>query len=495
MVSSSTLPPSLRLPRTRWPVADRIEAARLERAATAGVRDDATPETFRAFVERVNPRFEFYPHCVTLIDALQRVADGEIERLMVFEPPRHGKSELVSRLFPAYYLHRYPGRFFGLCSYAAELAYTFSRNARDNFRHAGGALKDDAAAVKQWETGKGGGLWAAGVGGPITGKGFHLGSIDDPLKNAEDAQSETIRRKQWDWYQSTFLTREEPGAAQILTLTRWHEDDLAGRVIEQARQTGEVWHVLVLEAVKTAEPPDLPAHFVVLGDDARAEGEALCPARYDEAKLARIRQRIGPYYWGALYQQKPTPKEGTTFKVEKLRYVDADEVPPLTAVCRGWDLGATEGGGDHTAGVKVGRGADGLFYVLDVVRGQWESAGRNRKKRETAEQDGKAVTVHLPQDPGQAGKDQAKMLTQLLAGFPVKVEPVTGSKEVRAEPLAAQVNAGSPDEPGNVRLVRGHWNAAFVEELRAFPHGPDDDQVDAAADAFDEVAEAAWLFT
>lgn len=444
------------------------------------------PESFRAFIARVNPRFQFYPHCETLIGALQDVADGKIERLMVFEPPRHGKSELVSRLFPAYYLHRYPERFFGLCSYAAELAYTFSRNARDNYRSAGHDLKGDAAAVKQWETGKGGGLWAAGVGGPITGKGFHLGSIDDPLKNAEDAGSKAIRDKQWDWYQSTFLTREEPNAAQLLTLTRWNEDDLAGRIIKQARETGEVWHVLVLEAVKTETPPDFPEQFVIL-DDEREPGDALCPPRYDADKLAKIKGRIGPYYWGALYQQHPTPKEGTTFKVGNLQYIDADEVPAGLRACRAWDLAATEGGGDFTAGVKIAQDGDGSTYVLDAVLGQWDSSKRNARMMETAAQDGTGVQIRLPQDPGQAGKEQKEALIRMLSGYPVKALPISGDKETRAEPFSSQVNAG------NVYIVRGAWSSAFVEELRAFPNGAHDDQVDAAADAFNETAITSWL--
>ncbi|RME24447.1 MAG: terminase, partial [Candidatus Zixiibacteriota bacterium] len=162
--------------------------------------------TFREYIQRVNPRFKFYRHIEKLIAVLQRVADGEINRLMVFMPPRHGKSETVSRLFSAYYLYKHPERWVGINSYAAELAYTLSRNARENYVAGGGALKNDAAAVKHWETGKNGGLWAAGVGGPITGKGFHLGIIDDPLKNAEEAASDTIRAKQKDWYRSTFST-------------------------------------------------------------------------------------------------------------------------------------------------------------------------------------------------------------------------------------------------------------------------------------------------
>src|SRR5262245_1909160 len=176
-------------------------------------RTTATAASFRDFIAAVHPRYVVYAHCTRLIAALQRVADGELNRLMVFMPPRHGKSETVSRLFPAYYLLRHPRHFVGLASYGADLAYTLSRAARDFYGAGGGALHQAARAVRHWETASGGGLWAAGVSGPMTGKGFHLGIIDDPLKDAEEAASSTIRNKQKDWYSSTFSTRMEPSAA------------------------------------------------------------------------------------------------------------------------------------------------------------------------------------------------------------------------------------------------------------------------------------------
>ena len=176
---------------------------------------------FRSFVHRANPLFRFYDHCELLADVLERVASGEIKRLLIQLPPRHSKSEMVSRLFSAYYLLKHPNHFVGVNSYSAELAYTLSRAARENFKEVGGNIKDDVQAVKHWETPEGGGMWAAGVGGSITGKGFHLGIIDDPLKNAEEANSEIIREKQKEWYSSTFYTRAEPDAAIIVIQTRW----------------------------------------------------------------------------------------------------------------------------------------------------------------------------------------------------------------------------------------------------------------------------------
>lgn len=464
--------------------APRVSKARAKRAAA--------PETFRDFIARVSPRYKFYDHAERLINVLQRVADGDLSRLMVFMPPRHGKSELVSRLFPAYYLSRHPERFVGINSYAAELAYTFSRNSRDNYTRAGGALKDDAAAVKQWETGQGGGLWAAGVGGPITGKGFHLGIIDDPLKNAEEAASETIRAKQKDWYDSTFYTRAEPGEAIVVVQTRWHPDDLSGWLLTQEAEAPEHWHVVHFDAIRGEEPVDAGyPESVTVEPDPRASGEALCPERYSLTRLRQIAKKLGAYFWDALFGQSPTPREGTLFKVSKLGLVD--HAPEGLPACRGWDLGATEGAGDWTAGIKAeGPDADGIFY-LTPLRFQHEPAERNRRIRQTAEMDGRAVRQRLPQDPGAAGKESAQTLTRLLAGFPVTTAPVSGSKELRAEPLAAQVNAGTGDL-GNVRVVthgtpKGRAAAtALVEEFRAFPNGTNDDQVDGAADAFAEIA-------
>lgn len=283
-----------------------------------------------------------------LIEALEAVESGEIERLAVFMPPRHGKSETVSRLFPAWYLYRHPDEFVGLNSYSAELAYTLSRNARENYVKGGGGLKDDAAAVKHWETGFGGGLWAAGVGGSITGKGFHVGIIDDPLRNAEDAASQLIRDKQFDWWQSTYYTRAEPGARMIHVQTRWHQDDLAGRVLP----LGD-WHVIKMPAI-------------------REEGGrmvALCPERYPVDELLTIKKQAGQYNWSALYQQEPTPLEGGMWKRDWFQSQQLFDEPPknLRSVGYDWDTAYTKNERNSaTAYVKSGIDAERNVYILDA---------------------------------------------------------------------------------------------------------------------------------
>jgi predicted phage terminase large subunit-like protein len=446
------------------------------------------PLSFREFVSSVNPKYRWYRHCEVLADVLQRVAEGQIKRLMIFLPPRHSKSETVSRLFAAYFLHLYPDRFVGLTSYSAELAYTLSRNARDHYQSSGGQLRGDAFAVKHWQTLEGGGFWAAGVGGPMTGKGWHLGIIDDPIKNAEEAASDTIRAKHQDWYGSTFYTREEPWSDQdphgalIVIQTRWHEDDLAGWLLAEEAGSDEDeperWHIVNLPAI--AEEPQKFPETCTVEPDWRQPGEPLCPERRPIEKLRKICKRIGGYFFDALFQQRPSAKEGDFFKVGKIETVDV--APAGLRLCRGWDLAATPGGGAYTAGVLIGQDPKGVWYVVDVERGQWSSDDVETQLVSTARRDGTGVQVHLPQDPGQAGKKQGISLVKLLSGFQVKVDPVTGPKETRAFSLSAQVNAG------NVRMVKGDWNKAFKEELRQFPRGKYKDQVDAAADAFNELA-------
>ncbi len=433
-------------------------------------------QDFRSFIARVKRDFIFYEHCNLLADVLQRVANGSVKRLLIQLPPRHSKSEMVSRLFSSYYLKKNPSHFVGICSYSSELSYTLSRAARENYLEAGGVIKDDVFAVKHFETPEAGGCWSAGVGSSITGKGFHLGIIDDPIKNAEEASSDLIREKSKEWFSSTFYTRAEPNAAIIIIQTRWHEDDLTGWLLsEETGETPEGWRILCLPALSDELPP-FPSSCEVIEDFRETHGLALCPARYDETKLAQIRSRIGEFHFGALYQQQPTSRKGLFFDTSKLEIVDA--APVLATRWRGWDKAATENAGDFTAGVRLAKTPDGIFYIEDVVRGQFGTAARDATIRHTALQDGLRVKVIGEQEPGSGGKESAQSFTRLLSGFSVRTERATGSKELRADPFSSQLNAG------NVKLVRGEWNKAFIDELRTFPRGRHDDMVDAASLAF-----------
>ncbi len=267
--------------------------------------------TFYEFVNIVSPRYEWYDYLEPIVALLQRVADDDVTRLMIFMPPRHGKTELVSRLFPAYYLYKYPERFVALASYGAELAHTLSRNARDNYRLIGGNLKEDAAAVKHWETQSGGGLWASGVGGAATGKGYNLGVIDDPVKDAQEASSLANQTHSNDWFDSVFWTRREPVNAVIIVQTRWGINDLSSYVLSKEDDEPEHWHVVHMEAIKTSVPFEYPESCTIEPDN-RDVGEGLSP-RYPLEKLKKIAKRIGSYFWEALYQQSPKQKKGRVY--------------------------------------------------------------------------------------------------------------------------------------------------------------------------------------
>ena len=454
------------------PVSVRAAAVLELRRRRQGV-SRAPVMTFREFVCKVNPRYQWYPHCERLAAILQRIADDELKRLMVFMPPRHGKSELASRLFPAYYLYRHPERFVGINSYAADLAYTFSRICRENYLKVDGKIKDDSGQIKHWETRQGGGLWAAGVGGPITGKGFHLGLIDDPLKNSQEAFSATIRQTQHDWYESTFSTREEPGGAQIIILTRWHEADLAGWLLTREsledNDSPEEWHVVNFPAIAEDSPIDLPP-TCTLEPDWREVGEPLCPERYPLKRLQRFKQT--PYFWSALFQQRPSPLDGDYFKRSWWQWYS--NAPEGMTVVLSFDCAFKETAtSDFVVGQVWGKaGAD--YYLLDQVRGRTDINGTLQMVE--------SLSAKWPQARAKLIEDKANgsavidLLRRKVPGL-IAVQP-EGGKVVRAVAVSPYV------ESGNVHLPSGRaWVNDFVEEAAAFPNGAHDDQVDAMTQA------------
>ncbi|HEV2863044.1 MAG TPA: phage terminase large subunit [Pyrinomonadaceae bacterium] len=448
--------------------------------------------TFIEFVQLVKPSYQWYKHCLVLAAVLQKVADGKIKRLMIFMPPRHGKSELASRLFSAYFLYLYPERFVGLSSYSAGLANTLSRAARENYTLAGGGRSGKANAVKQWETDRGGGFWATGVGGEATGKGWHLGIIDDPLKNAEQAGSEVIREKQREWYASTWYTREEPWSnkdphgALVVINTRWHEDDISGWLLAEEKngEEPERWHVVSFEAIKEAEPQTFPETCTV-EPDWRQAGEALCPERRPLDKLKKIAGRVGEYFWSALYQQRPGAKEGTKFKRENFEILPAPARAEFVSFVRYYDKAGTKDAGCFTVGALLGKTHQGVFWVLDVVRGQWAALEREEIILNTAKADramyGPGVVTWVEQEPGSGGKESAEATVRKLAGFIAYAERVSGDKAFRAEPYSAQVARK------NVKLAEAAWNGGFITRHCAFPRGKYKDEIDAAGGAFNKI--------
>ena len=271
---------------------------------------------------------------------------------MIFMPPRHGKSELASKRFPAWCLGRDPRRQIIAASYNSDLANDFGRNVRNivgspEFTEVfnGVSLATDSAAANRMNTNKGGAYVAAGVGTAITGRGANIALIDDPLKDREEADSQRRRDLVWDWYRSTLFTRLMPNGAVVLIQTRWHEDDLAGRLLEAE---GDQWEVLDLPAISKQD-------------------EALWPEWYPLPVLERIKATIGAREWSALYQQQPQPDEGTYFQRDWFK--TWEKLPDLRYYGTS-DYAVTDGGGDYTVHTIWGVDSSGALYRVAQWRGQ-----------------------------------------------------------------------------------------------------------------------------
>jgi hypothetical protein len=259
------------------------------------------------------PGFELARHHEIVVEQLEAVERGEIDRLMIFLPPRAGKSMITSQFFPSWYLGRHPDRYVIGASYGQELANDFGRKVRNLMvdpLHRGifpnGALADDSSAAHRFNLVAGGAYHAVGAGGPVTGRGAHLLLIDDAVKNREEAYSAKSRQALREWYQSVAYTRLMPGAAIVLIQTRWHEDDLAGWLLRE--HASERWQVVSLPAIAEHD------------EGWRKEGDALWPSRFPLEVLARTREAIGSAAWMAMYQQRPVAEEGAVFNRQWWRH-------------------------------------------------------------------------------------------------------------------------------------------------------------------------------
>lgn len=336
-------------------------------------------------------------------------------------------------------------------------------------------LNRERVAVEDWETASGGGLRAVGVGGGITGQGGDLIIIDDPVKSRDEAESQVYRDRVFDWYTDDLYTRLEPNASMILIMTRWHEDDLAGRILRSGE--GPDWEVLSLPAEAEEGDP--------LG---RKLGEPLCPDRYDSEALKRIKIVLGNAY-SALYQQRPAQEEGNHFKRSDLRIIGKSELPPISerTPIIFWDKAATEGGGDYSVGTLMSRGkSTDTFYVEYVVRGQWRPRQRDEKMIALATLASllfrRSVLTVVEEEPGSSGKDASAYLAGHFAGYPIEFERPTGPLPVRAQPFSSQWSAG------NVALVAGNWNEPWIAEFTSAYVGTHDDQISSGAGAFNRLS-------
>jgi len=440
------------------------------------------PPVFLEWAARVTPGWSWdWPHVRLIGAALDRVSDGEIDRLIIQMPPRHGKTETATIRYPVYRLSADPMRRVIVGAYNSTLAAKYSRHARRLATECGLAISPDRDTMDDWETLEGGGFRAVGVGSGITGHGGDLIIVDDPVKDREEAESETYRDRVWEWWTDVLWTRREPGCAVIVIMTRWHEDDLAGRIL--ASDDGPNWHVINLPALAfgSADFPDGAFVPDLLG---RAPGEALCPARFDEQALASIRTVLGEYGWSALYQGRPVPRGGLLFSRERAEIVPA--APAEGRAVRYWDKAGTEDAGDWTAGIRL-REHRGIYFVEDVVRAQVEYAERRALMKQTAQLDG-SVSVWMEQEPGSGGKESAQVSIKDLAGYHVQADKVTGDPFVRCLTWSAQWQAG------NVKLVAADWNKPYIDEHASYPRAKHDDQVTASAGGFMKLALVPDLF-
>jgi len=405
-------------------------------------------------------------HHRAIIAELERVSRGETRQLLLLLPPGSAKSTYASKLFPAWWMARNPGSAVVAACHTAGLAAHFGRGVRDLIEEHSARLdlrvRQDARAAHRFLTDKGGEYFATGIDGAVTGRRADLAVIDDPISSFTDVACAGARERVWDWFRTELVTRMKPHGRIVIAMTRWHADDLAGRLMDRSD-----WTVLRLPALAEADDP--------LG---RAEGSALWPEWEDRAALLEKQEMLGVRHFSALFQQTPLLQEGMLFAAKDLHVVDI--VPVGTAV-RAWDLAATaagKGNPDWTAGVKLVRDSNGLFFVDDVVRFRGTPADVESAIRTAAQRDGTAVPVGLPRDPGQAGLAQIDYLTRALAGYRVVSSPETGSKVVRAQEAAAQT------EKGRLRIRRAAWTPGFIDELSNFPDHDKDDQVDALSRAF-----------
>lgn len=421
---------------------------------------------------RKGARWEMAPHHHAINAALLRVYAGRSKRLIINIPPRYSKTEMAIN-FIAWGIGQFPDSEWIYTSYSSRLSAKSSHDARSIVQHPEYRelfphvkLRDDSAAKDEWMTTADGRVYAVGAGGTITGygagkmrQGFGGAIIIDDILKADDAHSDTMRGNANDWFSETLESRtNHPETPIIVIAQRLHERDLCGYLL--AGGNGETWDHLCLPAI-------------------RHDGAPLWPFKHSIEHLRRM-EAANPYVFAGQYLQRPAPPDGGEIKPDKMGVIEA--IPAGTTFARGWDLAGTAGGGDQTVGVKIGRMPDGRFLVADVIAARMDPEDVRATVANTATADGRDCFISLPQDPGQAGKMQARDFAAMLAGYDLEATPESGDKVTRARPFAAQVNVG------NVLMLRAPWNDSYKAELRMFPNGAHDDQVDASSRAFNAIA-------
>lgn len=436
--------------------------------------------SYRDYVEYVHHgHYTHFRHTELICETLQRIADGEQLSVLIEMPPRHGKSMTVTETFPSYYIGRNPDKRVIAAAYSDGLATKFgrlNRNKFNEFSHIfGEKLSESNSATKDWGVeDKRGGMIATGIGGSITGQGADLMIIDDPIKNAKEAGSQTIRDNIWDEWESTLSTRLHDGASVIVIMTRWHEDDLIGRLLKQSPRN---WIRLRLPAI--AEDAD-----DLLG---RKEGEALCPELgFDEEWAASKKTEVGSRTWASLYQQRPTPAGGSIFKREWIKFYVRDkamhkelglsddvEVLPVhwDKQAQSWDCTFKESDtSDFVAGGVIAR-KKAQYFLLDVAHKRMGFVDTMKAIRAMSDKWPKARSKYIEDKAN--GTAIIEMLQDEISGI-IPVNP-DGGKEARANAVSPLFEAGNVYFPHPLMCP---WIEDVIDELVTFPNAAHDDLVD-----------------
>ena len=412
--------------------------------------------------------------CARLESFTQDILDKKSPRLMLSMPPRHGKSLIASTYFPAWFLGRFPELEVIATSYSSSLASKFSRSVRHLFREPqfhkvfpSASLDRDAQNIENWFTTRGGSYTAAGVGGGITGRGADCLIIDDPIKNAEDAESDVFRDNLFEWFQSTAYTRLSPGGGIIIIQTRWHHDDLAGRLEElSSNKGGDTYVNIKYPAIATSD------------ERFRPKGESLHKERYPDSALDMIKRAVGPRTWSALYQQAPTEDTGSYFKREWLRFYEMPPSVEQLTIYTAWDLAiGQKEQNDYTVGIVIGVDRNEDIWVLDLVRGRWNSM-------EIVEQ---CISLHKRWRPV-VNLIEKSHIEMSIGPYLEKAKHENNVPEAYFQALPT----GRRDKQARARSIQGRFEEGrvyiardalytpnLVLELMSFPFGKYDDQVDA----------------
>lgn len=433
------------------------------------------------FCEYTMPSYETADHLEQLDAALEAIDCGDLKRLIVVMPPRHGKSEKISIRFPCWYLGRHPKDYITQAGYAESIALTHSRKSRDLFvsqemavlfpgvhyrpeRRAQEMIIPERQAAHEWGTVQGGSYYAVGIGGGLTGRGFNVGIIDDPVKDSEEAESVTYRDRAWSWYTKVFYTRQAPGAAIIIVMTRWHEDDLVGRLLRLSQKDpkADQWKVLHFPAIK--------------------DGVALWPERYSIEDLERIRagQADNPDEPGqgsrafeSLYQGNPIIATGQIIKRDWWKFYRGQPVRFLRKI-QSWDTAFKDKQQNDYSVCTTWGEAENAYYLLNVWRAKVQFPELKRAAVALFDRDKPNVVLVEDKASGQSLIQEMQRHTKIPI-LPVRVD---SNKVARANSVTPIIESGKVLLPENAP-----WLIDYIDELSAFPNAAHDDQVDSTTQA------------